>query len=107
MEQKIKPKKLIKTLISERNNPQVYKVMSSLLWFKVEKKADFLKYFEGILYGENNFIRIHRSYLVNIHFAKRISRSDGAILVMEDNIELPVTNDKVELILSFFNFQKK
>jgi two-component system LytT family response regulator len=65
-----------------------------------------LKYFENMLSGETQFIRIHRSYLVNIHFAKRISRGDGVVLVLENNTELPVTGDKVELILNYFKFQK-
>ena len=65
-----------------------------------------LKYFEAMLAGENHFIRIHRSYLVNIHFAKRISRGNGVVLVMENNTELPVTAEKVDYILNYFHFQK-
>ena len=65
-----------------------------------------LKYFEAMLFGEKNFIRIHRSYLVNIQFAKRISRNDGAVLVMENNLELPVINEKLEAILNYFKLQQ-
>ncbi len=66
-----------------------------------------LKYYEDLFNGENNFIRVHRSYLVNINFVKRISRNDGATLVMENNIELPIALDKVDSILNYFNFSKK
>ncbi len=66
-----------------------------------------LKYYEDIFCGEINFIRVHRSYLVNINFVKRISRNDGAILVMENNSELPVALDKIDSILNYFNFNKK
>jgi two-component system LytT family response regulator len=66
-----------------------------------------LKYYEDIFSGENNFIRVHRSYLVNINFVKRISRNDGATLVMENNTELPIALDKVDSILNYFNFSKK
>jgi two-component system LytT family response regulator len=66
-----------------------------------------LKYYEDIFNGEINFIRVHRSYLVNINFVKRISRNDGATLVMENNTELPIALDKVDSILNYFNFSKK
>ena len=66
-----------------------------------------LKYYEDIFNGEINFIRVHRSYLVNINFVKRISRNDGATLVMENNTELPIALDKVDFILNYFNFSKK
>ncbi len=66
-----------------------------------------LKYYEDIFSSENNFIRVHRSYLVNINFVKRISKNDGAQLVMENNSELPIALDKIDSVLSYFNFSKK
>lgn len=66
-----------------------------------------LKYFEDMLRSENFFIRIHRSFLVNIHFAKRIVRSNGTVLVMENEEELPVSLEKLDSVLNFFNFDKK
>jgi two-component system LytT family response regulator len=66
-----------------------------------------LKYYEDLFNGEINFIRVHRSYLVNINFVKRISRNDGTTLVMENNTELPIALDKVDYILNYFNFSKK
>lgn len=58
-----------------------------------------LKHFEFILAGLSNFIRIHRSFIVNIHFAKKILRKDGGTLFLENNNELPVADDKMQLIL--------
>jgi len=58
-----------------------------------------LKHFEFVLGGINSFLRIHRSFIVNINFVKRIFRKDGGMLVLENNAELPVAEDKMELIL--------
>ncbi|SRR5260221_1779031 len=63
-----------------------------------------LKHFEFILTGINSFIRIHRSFIVNINFAKKILRKDGGTLFLENNIELPVADDKMQLI--FESLQK-
>ena len=58
-----------------------------------------LKHFEFVLSGINSFIRIHRSYMVNINFAKKIIRSDGGTLILENKMELPISEDKMESIL--------
>jgi two-component system LytT family response regulator len=58
-----------------------------------------LKYFESILSQVGCFIRIHRSYIANTQFARKILRSDGGFLVMENKIELPISDDKMENLL--------
>ncbi len=58
-----------------------------------------LKHFEFILSGINSFVRIHRSYIANINFAKKIIRNDGSILLLENKSELPVSEEKMEKIL--------
>jgi len=58
-----------------------------------------LRHFEFILTNIKSFIRIHRSFIVNINFAKRILRKDGGTLILENNIELPVADDKMEIII--------
>jgi len=58
-----------------------------------------LKHFEFMLSGIDNFLRIHRSYLVNINFAKKIMRSDGGTLMLENKTELPISEDKMEMVL--------
>ncbi len=62
-----------------------------------------LKYFEVILGSNNYFIRIHRSFIANVHLAKRIIRKDGYFIIMEDESQLPVITEKVEEIIQFFN----
>ncbi|HEX3024418.1 MAG TPA: LytTR family DNA-binding domain-containing protein [Chitinophagaceae bacterium] len=62
-----------------------------------------LKYFETIFELNNYFIRIHRSFIANIHLAKRIVRKDGYFLIMEDETQLPVIAEKIEEIIRFFN----
>jgi len=65
-----------------------------------------LKYYEELFSENTNFIRVHRSYLVNINYVKRISRNDGAFLVMENNLEIPISSEKIDSILAYFNFSK-
>jgi two-component system LytT family response regulator len=58
-----------------------------------------LKHFEFILSGINHFIRIHRSYIANINYAKKILRKEGGILLLENKSELPVAEDKMDRII--------
>lgn len=66
-----------------------------------------LKYFEDIVSGEKNFIRVHRSHIVNVNYAKRIVRSDGISIVLENGTDLPIAGDNVDTVLQYFNFAKK
>ncbi len=59
-----------------------------------------LKHFEFILTGNNSFLRIHRSTIANINYAKKLHRNDGAVLILEDKTELPVSDDKIEELLT-------
>lgn len=58
-----------------------------------------LKYFEFILSGSNNFVRIHRSYIANLNFAKKIIRQDGGILLLDNKQELPIADDRMDKII--------
>ncbi|HEX5154127.1 MAG TPA: LytTR family DNA-binding domain-containing protein [Parafilimonas sp.] len=58
-----------------------------------------LKHFEFILSGINNFLRIHRSYIVNINFAKKIIRKDGGMLFLENKTELPVADERMDKLI--------
>jgi two-component system LytT family response regulator len=58
-----------------------------------------LKHFEFILSGINHFVRIHRSYIANISYAKKIIRKDGGILLLDNKSELPVAEDKIDKII--------
>ena len=54
-----------------------------------------LKHFEFILAGIHNFVRIHRSYILNINFAKKLLKTDGGSIWLENNTELPVSEEKM------------
>lgn len=58
-----------------------------------------LKHFEFILSGIAGFIRIHRSFIVNINFAKKLLRKDGGTLLLENKTELPISEDKMTSII--------
>jgi len=57
-----------------------------------------LKYFEEIL-PASQFIRIHKSYLVNIQQIKKYLKRDGGELLMSNNDVLPVSrNNRPEIL---------
>jgi two-component system LytT family response regulator len=58
-----------------------------------------LKHFQFILEGAGNFLRVHRSIIVNIDFAKKLVRSEGAALILETGAEIPVANEKIDELL--------
>ena len=62
-----------------------------------------LKYFDTVLEATHFFLRIHRSFMANTNFVKKIIRNDGYFLVMYDNTQLPVINEKVEEIIKLIN----
>ena len=63
-----------------------------------------LKYFETVLSPSNFFVRTHRSFIANIHAAKRIIRKDGYLLVFDEQTQLPIINEKVEEIIQLLNY---
>ena len=72
---------------------------------KIELVCKTLKEFDELL-AEFNFIRTHRSYLVNLSHIKEYRRADsgetdgeGGFLVAENNLRIPVSRDKRKLVL--------
>jgi len=72
---------------------------------KVELVCKTLKEFDELL-AEFNFIRTHRSYLVNLSHIKEYRRGDsgetdgeGGCLVAANNLKIPVSRDKRKLVL--------
>ncbi len=69
-----------------------------------------LKEFDELL-SEFNFFRIHRSYLVNLKHIKEYCRNshdcevegDGGYVVLDENIQVPVSRDKKKLLLERFS----
>ncbi len=61
-----------------------------------------LKHFEFTLSACHNFVRIHRSFLINIHYLKKIVRKNGSQVVLHNDFELPIAEDRVEGLLNLF-----
>jgi two-component system LytT family response regulator len=59
-----------------------------------------LRHFEYILSDVSKFVRIHRSFIANIDFAKKIIRKDGSALQLENKAELPIAEDRMEKLLA-------
>jgi two-component system, LytTR family, response regulator len=49
-----------------------------------------LKDYEGLL-ADYGFFRPHQSFLVNLHHIKRVDKTDGGFIVMENKKEIPVS----------------
>jgi two-component system LytT family response regulator len=57
-----------------------------------------LKYFDDTL-KNTIFIRIHRSYIVNVNLIKKIIRNDGGMVLLEDGTQLPIITEKIDSLL--------
>lgn len=58
-----------------------------------------LKYFEEKLQLERNFIRPHKSYLVNLKFVEEYQKQEGGFLKMQTGKLIPISRTKKEEIL--------
>jgi two-component system LytT family response regulator len=61
-----------------------------------------LKEFEPILL-ENNFFRIHRSYIINLNCVAKYNKGKGGEVVMKDGAILEVSREKKDELLSLFS----
>lgn len=50
-----------------------------------------------------DFVRPHKSHLVNVHFIKGYLKHEGGFIVMLDDTEIPVARRKKELVLEVLN----
>ncbi len=57
-----------------------------------------LKYFENALADCTNFIRPHRSFLVNMDYVTNYSKSDGGFLILKRNVQIPVSRERKQAI---------
>jgi two-component system LytT family response regulator len=60
-----------------------------------------LSEFERLL-SMGDFMRVHRSHMVNLHQIKRIGKDSGDYLIMSNGDELVITGDKRQKLLEFF-----
>ena len=79
---------------AESNYTRIYLLNKSFLVTKA------LKYVESVL-PKNIFIRIHRSYLVNINYISKIKHR--STLFIGSNTELPIARRKRNIILKRLN----
>lgn len=54
--------------------------------------------FEHML-DENEFLRVHKSFIVNLQHIKEYKRGDGGILIMDNNDEIDVSRRKKDIFL--------
>jgi two-component system LytT family response regulator len=64
-----------------------------------------LRYFEDLIGNDASFFRNHRSYLVNIEYIKKVLRSDGGIIQLENNEQIPIVSDKIDELLKLIQSQ--
>ncbi len=60
-----------------------------------------LKYFEDMLTEQMGFLRIHRSYLINVRHITMQSRTGSHSLIMSNGNEVAVAGDRTKEIMTF------
>lgn len=70
---------------------------------KTHVTSRFLKNFEDNLKNNSNFFRCHKSYIINIDYVKSYSKSNGGTIILNNEIEIPISQDKSEQLITFFN----
>lgn len=52
-----------------------------------------------------NFFRIHKSYIVNLEYVKRIDKLDGHSCVLKNNVSLPIAKRRFEGLMQYLNLK--
>lgn len=52
------------------------------------------------LLGDHHFLRIHKSYLVNLEYIREYVRGEGGSVILQDGREIEVSRRKKELLIS-------
>ncbi len=55
------------------------------------------------LLSDHNFIRTHKSHLINSMYIKSFNRNDGGYIIMNDGSKIPVSRRKREKIIDIIN----
>jgi two-component system LytT family response regulator len=66
-----------------------------------------LKNFEDIVCADTHFLRVHKSFIVNLSFVAAYIKSDGGSLILQNKQEIPVSPDKVQVILENIQIVKR
>ncbi len=64
-----------------------------------------IKNVEELINNNNNFFRVHNSFLVNIQHIREYIKGDGQYLVLHDQTKIPVSRSKKEEILQILSLQ--
>lgn len=67
----------------------------------------YLKNFEDILSHYSNFLRVQKSYIANLNFVSIYNKSDGGNLEFNNKTCIPVSIDKVDLIMEKISLIKR
>lgn len=67
--------------------------------------AKNLKYFENSLQGAGNFVRVHRSYSVNMDEVAAYIKSDGGNLELRSGKVIPVSRERKQAVLKYLNLE--
>ena len=60
-----------------------------------------LKFYEDLL-KEMDFVRVHKTHLVNIQYVKKYTKGKGGFATMQDGAEVEVSSSKKENFMKFF-----
>lgn len=66
-----------------------------------------LKNFEDILCTDNRFVRVHKSYIVNMDYCTAFIKSDGGSLQLKSGQNIPVSGEKSNEIIAYFSLIKR
>lgn len=62
-----------------------------------------LKYIENALEGQTNFIRVHRTYIVNRDCVQRLLKGDNAFLGLNSGEQIPISRERKQSIYNLFH----
>jgi len=67
----------------------------------------YLKNFEDILSQHTNFLRVQKSYIANLSYVSIYNKSDGGNLEFKNKICIPVSLEKIDLIMEKISLIKR
>lgn len=66
-----------------------------------------LKNFEESLIGYSDFVRCHKSYIVNVQYIENYVKSDGGYLHLTNQKDIPINSESVEELINQYNLVKR
>jgi two-component system LytT family response regulator len=81
---------------ADNNYTEIY-----LLNGKTHIISKTLKFYEDLL-KEMDFVRVHKTHLVNIQYVKKYTKGKGGFATMQDGAEVEVSSSKKENFMRFF-----